>query len=205
MTFNAAHRSILSAVGVLGVSLPLVGCGSSRDETAPYASAVSDLEKHGEKIREAFMSGNPENAHDALHIVGEILDQFPKLVEGTKLSAADREAVNLAGDKLFDAYTELDMSLHGDEKTQYEKVAEAIEANLAILVGQVAAAGSSDEYVGAANAADHDHAANGEHAHAHGSSEEHEHHGEGHSHAEGQEQPVDAEQHEQQHQAEESE
>src|SRR5687768_15893916 len=116
-------RSVFAAFIPLCVLAGLAGCASSGDDEAPYAAAVAALERHGDAVREAFTSGKPEDAHDSLHEVGEILDKFPTLVDGTKLAPGERETVKTASTELFDAYTELDMSMHGGDAVKYEDLA----------------------------------------------------------------------------------
>lgn len=159
------------AMGIVcAASMSLGGCGTNGE--APYRSAVTSLEQHGAKIREAFTSGKPEDAHDALHEVGNILDQFPKLIDSTQLSVEDRKAAKQAADELFDAYTELDMSLHDGEKVAYDNVSEKIETNLAILKAKSAAAGASGAPIVEAAHDDHEEHSHdghdhGDHAHGH--------------------------------------
>lgn len=193
MHFGRTFRS-LSAMSCACVLISTLGCGSGGGQSAPYASAVSSLEQHDKKIREAFQIGKPENAHDSLHEVGNILDKFPKLVDSTSLSHSDRDAAKQAADELLDAYTELDLVLHDGEEISYDEVSEKIAANLAVLKDKVAAAGDGGtDIVSPDGQPGHGHGPHGDHSdhdHAHDDHDHaHDEHGhgdahEGHDHAE---------------------
>ena len=174
--------SVFAAFVPLCVLAGLAGCGSSGEEKAPYAAAVAALERHGIAVRQAFTGGAPEKAHDSLHELGNILDKFPTMVDGTQLSPADRDAVKTASEELFDAYTELDMSMHGGDAVKYEDLEEKIDTNLAILKEKTAAAGATGEHIVDPHAEHGEHAHASEDEHAHEDGDEHDHDDADHDH-----------------------
>jgi len=99
---------------------------------ADLASGIATLAQHYQTIKQAFSSDNPQQAHTALHGVGELLDALPELAP-PQLSAADKEKLKAAAGKMFDAYGVIDGAMHSGKKPDYQAVAATLDENMAAL------------------------------------------------------------------------
>ena len=158
-----SHRNSISvlscflAVGLFCVS----GCGPSGSSEAPTKEAAHDHEGHadhdddhdhdfenlGEAVAEidelsteittAFTSGKPESAHDALHHIAEVLEATETTISKSSMSE-DLKAESLkAVENLFDSFTTVDETMHGDGESDpgksFDEVKGSIEASLTVL------------------------------------------------------------------------
>ncbi|MCA9199871.1 MAG: hypothetical protein KDA87_20165 [Planctomycetales bacterium] len=80
---------------------------------ASFESSVEDVLEHGATIQEAFESDSPDAAHDALHIIGHLIETLPELAVDTDLSESDWSEVKSASDQLMEAYGHVDAQFHG--------------------------------------------------------------------------------------------
>ncbi len=144
-------RFLFRALGLCAVAaLPIVlaGCdapkpaattqkaddhGHSHDEPpmANYGESVGSLRKFHDQIKTAFEAGKPEDAHDALHEIGHVLEALEKQV--ATLPADKQEAGKAAVKALFDGYTKIDKSMHGGDEVKYADLGEDLSKNVAAL------------------------------------------------------------------------
>lgn len=147
MLFSIRH---FSSAAVAAVSLVvLAGCGG---KTAPppaahdhehaeempetFSAAVAELQEHAPEIKEAFDAGKPEDAHDALHHLGELSEAMMALIDASTLTAEQKAEAKQASETLFDQYMRLDTEVLHNASTElkYEDVAGKIDESLAKLV-----------------------------------------------------------------------
>lgn len=108
------------------------GTVDEHDQPADYAAAVAALQGHYEKIKVAFESGSPDDAHEPLHEIGHVLEAIPDLATA-ELAADQAEKVNQAKAELFEAYGQVDDAMHKGETPDYAAVAEKIDTNIAVI------------------------------------------------------------------------
>ena len=60
-----------------------------------------------------FEGGKPDEAQDALHEIGHVIEELPQLATKEKFSAESNGKVNVATEKLKNAFGALDDSMHG--------------------------------------------------------------------------------------------
>lgn len=92
-------------------------------------AAIVDLRQEWEEISDAVTQGNPEEAHDPLHEVGEILTGMLTLAADTDLSEDQWNELKKTIDSLMDAFGEIDAAFHEekDKVEAYEAVKSVIE------------------------------------------------------------------------------
>ena len=140
-------------VSILAALLLLVACtGCPQQETDPekpqatgpktFKEAAEQLVAMKNTIRDGFAAGDIDSAHGPLHEVGGLLENMATLAEKADLSAAQLNAVIQAKETLFDAFGEIDKTLHGGEGSTYEEEAEKIQTAMKVIVG---AAGITDD------------------------------------------------------------
>lgn len=151
---------------------------------ASYAAAVREIRELGASVAKAFSAGTPDDAHDALHDLGQLLKALPDVAGDTDLPKDDWQAVKDAGQRLFDAYDKLDQLMHGNKEKKGDAaktLAEAspdIEAALEILESKLALTGeppapAKDSDPAAAEIEhDHDHDHDHEHKPSHDENED---------------------------------
>lgn len=101
---------------------------------ADLSSAVAELKKLTEAIRSAFENETPEEAHDALHEVGHLLEAIPGLAARQNADKPiDVDALKEHVELLFDAFTTLDDTLHGGEDVEFSEVDQKITSNFQAL------------------------------------------------------------------------
>lgn len=152
--------------------LVTVGCESSSETTVPQTAdadhdhghegedhhhaetlpeAIKELTSMRDVIRDAFGKNDIETAHGPLHEVGHVLELIPGLAEKQGLSGEALAAVKASTEKLFEAFGEVDKTLHGAEGSTYTEESEKIDAALKALteaaagVVAPAAAAASDK------------------------------------------------------------
>ena len=116
--------------GICVVSL-LLGC---EPEPAPpadsFASEVARLVEMRNTIRDGFAAGNHDKAHGPLHTVGHSLGLLSSLASSEDLSADQMTSLKTATDVLFEAFNQIDLTMHGKEGKTYDEVASEIDTAL---------------------------------------------------------------------------
>lgn len=108
------------------------------DEPATFAEALAKLQEMKSEICTAFENETPEDAHDALHGVGHLLEDLPKLAaQQDGLSAEQLGNVETAVESLFDGFGQLDDTLHGGEEVDLEQLDKQLTEAMASLEGAV--------------------------------------------------------------------
>lgn len=95
--------------------------------------ALVELEELSAEISVAFTSGEPESAHDALHHIPEVLEATETVVSKSSLSEDAKAEALKAVEELFDSYTALDQTMHGDGGKDFDEVKSSIESSIAVL------------------------------------------------------------------------
>ena len=98
-----------------------------------FGTGVTMLEEHYEEIKVAFEAGKPDDAHDALHCIGEILENLPRLAKQAELTDDQVTAVQQAVDKMFEAYGQVDDAMHHNQTPDYAAVADSLDTEMAVL------------------------------------------------------------------------
>jgi hypothetical protein len=114
--------------------VPVVG-GREAPHAHQHAStlpeAITELSGYVETVGKAFTSNKPNDAHDALHDVGHVLESLTDLSKG--LSDEKKAAVGKAAKELMECFGALDETMHGGPETPYTKVGDRITAAMASL------------------------------------------------------------------------
>lgn len=135
---------------VAGLSILFVaGCGDSEPTPVPvadhghehedmpetFSAAVAELKEHAPEIKDAFEAGKPEDAHDALHHLGEMSAVMTELIDSSPLTPEQKTEAKAASETLFDQYMRLDTEVLHDASTElkYDDVAGKIDESLAKL------------------------------------------------------------------------
>ncbi|KAA1262137.1 hypothetical protein LF1_46980 [Rubripirellula obstinata] len=95
--------------------------------------ALVELEELSDEIGVAFTSGEPESAHDALHHISEVLEATETVVSKSSLGEETKAEALKAVEELFDSYTALDETMHGDGGKDFDEVKSSIESAIAVL------------------------------------------------------------------------
>ncbi len=95
--------------------------------------AVAEIEELSSEISEAFTSGQPESAHDALHHIDEVLEATESFIEESELSQDAKDSAASAIADLSDSFTALDEKMHGEEGQEFDDVKSLIESSIASL------------------------------------------------------------------------
>lgn len=96
-----------------------------------FAESVGTLRKFHDQIKTAFEAGKPDDAHDALHDIGHVLEALEKQV--ADVAADKKEAAKAAVAGLFDGYTKIDKAMHGGDEVKYADLSEGLSNNVAAL------------------------------------------------------------------------
>ncbi|MEY2727880.1 MAG: hypothetical protein RLZZ458_3747 [Planctomycetota bacterium] len=105
------------------------------------AEAITELDELHAAISKAFIAKTPDDAHDPLHDIGEVLNETVELAKAEKLPEDRLATVNTAVTALLDAYGELDKTMHGGEGKTWEEVSGPIDEAIKNL--KAAAAGDA--------------------------------------------------------------
>jgi hypothetical protein len=122
--------------GEPGTAKPEDVAAETHHDTAPlnFADALKKVEEAKEKICVAFEQGTPDEAHDALHQVGHMLEDLPQLAtQGRELSTETVSAINQAVESLFDGFGKLDDTMHGGAEVELDKIKQQLTQSLANL------------------------------------------------------------------------
>lgn len=110
-----------------------------------YAGALAELHELEDAVRTAFTDGNPEDAHDALHEVGHVLELVVELANSEGQTPERMQAIVGAVESLFASYGAIDKGMHGDKGAAWKDVAEDVEKAMAVLQEGVAVEGHEHE------------------------------------------------------------
>ena len=100
------------------------------------AGALKEIEEFRSTIKEAFAKKAPDDAHDALHEIGHVLESVTELAAPATDEA--KKSVKTAVDELFDCFGAMDDTLHKKSTGKtYEEVADRIEAAMSTLNAMV--------------------------------------------------------------------
>lgn len=133
------------------------------DHPHTLAEAHEQLAQMAGEIKAAFQADTPDDAHHAMHEIGNVILEIPELAK--QAGAATAEEAKQLTDDLLDGFGKLDNMMHGGDKVTWDDVSEKIDAAMEKLEGWLPAD---------ADHAGHDHDAD---AHA-----DHDHEGEEHEH-----------------------
>lgn len=93
--------------------------------------AMKQLNTHLATVAKAFSEKKPNDAHDALHDIKNLLESIPALAKD--LPDEKKSAVMKSVDELKESIDAVDETLHGGTETPYSKVEERIMAAMAGL------------------------------------------------------------------------
>ncbi len=96
-----------------------------------FAESLGTLTKFYGQIKTAFEADKPDDAHDALHDIGHVLEALE--LQTADLPAEKQEAAKQAVKDLFEGYTLLDEGMHGKKETKYSEVSSKLEAAVKTL------------------------------------------------------------------------
>jgi len=82
---------------------------------------------------EAFSAGNREAADIQLHKLGDALQGLHRVAENADMTYEQRQSVQIATVKLFEAFGSVDATMHGKVGVSYEEAALSIDENLQAL------------------------------------------------------------------------
>ena len=102
-------------------------------EQRSFSQAVKRLIAMNERIRESFAAGDTESAHGTLHQIGHVLEEISELVHQEELPMGQILAVEMARDRLFTAFGNIDKTLHGRKGSTYDDEARLIRAALEFM------------------------------------------------------------------------
>lgn len=137
---SLASLALLSAVLVPGCQdappAPVAeshehGEGHHHPET--LADALTELTELRDAIRDAFAKDDTDKAHDPLHEVGHIIEVVQELAEKEKLPEDRLAIVKSSTEELFNAFGDVDKTMHGGEGSTYKDVSEKIDAAMVAL------------------------------------------------------------------------
>ncbi len=121
------------------------GEGHHHPET--LADAMTELTELRDAIRDAFAADDTDKAHDPLHEVGHIIEVVRELAEKEKLPEDRVAIVKSSTEELFNAFGEVDKTMHGGEGSTYKDVSGKIDAAMvalkAAITGEAPADGSA--------------------------------------------------------------
>lgn len=132
------------------------------DRPESLDAAVAQLKSMHATIKTAILEGDPHDAHDPLHEIGELLEAIPNLAAETDLAQEDWDAVKAANEKLFDAFGAIDKAFHtkdGDKKAAFEQVSADLDEAIAEIDKRTppTSEAASTPAVGHDDRDDHDH------------------------------------------------
>ena len=98
-----------------------------------FGAGVTMLKEHYQEIKLAFEAEQPEGAHDALHCIGDLLENLPKLAKQAGLDDDQMTTVQQSVDKMFEAYGQVDDAMHHNQTPDYAAVAKTLDDEMAAL------------------------------------------------------------------------
>lgn len=140
-------RFLIRALTVCALSMFVVahsGCEAPKPAAGPghthdhedlaignFSESVGTLRTFHDKIKTAFEAGKPDDAHDALHEIGEVLTALEK--QAPDIAPDKAEGAKAAVKALFDGYTKIDKAMHEGEEVKYADLGEELSKNVAAL------------------------------------------------------------------------
>ncbi|GAB5405552.1 MAG: hypothetical protein Aurels2KO_37830 [Aureliella sp.] len=113
------------------------GDGDSHEEKS-FEESVAELSQMKEVICEAFANGTPDEAHDALHGVGHLLESLPELAsKELSLDEGAMESLDAAVESLFDGFGQLDETFHGGDEVDAAQISEDLSDAIAQMKAAV--------------------------------------------------------------------
>jgi hypothetical protein len=110
--------------------------GGGHQHATTLAGALKEIEEFRGTIKEAFAKKSPDDAHDALHEIGHVLESVTELAAPANDEA--KKSVKTAVDELFDCFGAMDDTLHNKNTGKtYEEVADRIDAAMSTLNAMV--------------------------------------------------------------------
>ncbi len=143
------NRATFLKLSMLTIALTTLGCEPAakpeadqaasasdhgHDHPETLADAVKELQSTCATIKAAYEKDDAEAAHEPMHEVGHLLEQFPDLIAKSDLDEAGKEEAKKAAESLFESYNAVDAGMHGQEGKKYADVSEAIDASLQVLL-----------------------------------------------------------------------
>ena len=95
--------------------------------------AVAEIDELSTEISTAFSSGKPESAHDALHHIAEVFEATETTINKSSMSDDAKAEALKAVEDLYDSFTAVDETMHGDEGKGYDEVKPTIESAMETL------------------------------------------------------------------------
>lgn len=124
------------------------------DHPDNYSEAVHEIEGLNEQIKTEFEAGKGEDAHDALHEVGQLLEELEALAKKDGVSGDDLNKIVSAAEQAFAGFSKLD-TFHGEsEEVAYSEVGDSISEAMTTLESFVKEGSGHDHDDD--HAADHD-------------------------------------------------
>lgn len=111
-------------------------------ETLP--EAITELTEMRNTIRDAFAKNDVDTAHDPLHEVGHVLELIPGLAEKHGVTGDALATIKSSTETLFEAFGNVDKTLHGGEGSTYAEESDRIDAALKALADAAAGAPAAD-------------------------------------------------------------
>ena len=151
MKFTQTKASVIKLSMIL-LAIVAVGC---EPQTKPAGNNAASASDHGHEhpetladgvkqlegicttIKAAFAKDDAEAAHEPMHEIAHLLEQFPALITKSSLDEVGKAEVTKATDDLFQAFSAVDEGMHGGEGKKFADVAETIDASLKILSDKV--------------------------------------------------------------------
>lgn len=98
-----------------------------------FKAAVEAVLGINETIRRAFAVQDDDAADDRLHEIGHLLKGMNALAEKSEMTYEQRQLVQGAVARLFEAFRAVDATMHGREGISYEEASIQIDENLEVL------------------------------------------------------------------------
>ncbi len=156
------------ALSVAAALMMNIGCGTSSESNPSTAGATGHDDDHGHShggdhhhaetlpeaiteltemrntIRDAFAKNDVDTAHDPLHEVGHVLELIPGLAEKHGVTGDALATIKSSTETLFEAFGNVDKTLHGGEGSTYAEESEKIDAALKAIVEAAAVAPATE-------------------------------------------------------------
>jgi len=94
------------------------------------SETVQQIKESGDKIIDAFSSGNPDSAHHDLHEIGHVIESLPELAKKSDFTSAQQDSIREITEGLMDAFGELDGTLHGGDSVQVSDISKTVSEHM---------------------------------------------------------------------------
>lgn len=108
------------------------------DHPHTFAEAVEKVQQLRTAVRDNLAAKEKGKADDAVHEVGHVLEDLPKLAESASLAPEALSEVKKATDELLDLFGKIDEQIHADKEPNYDEVSAKIDAAVEQLQAKVA-------------------------------------------------------------------